>query len=185
MMNLKRVSGKERVQAGKATATVHKQHALVVFHLGEQAYGIPLHEVQEIVPLAALSRPPGLPSVLAGFLNLAGTAVPVLRLDRLFELPALTPGRYTPLLLLRNPDYRLALMVDKVSRIVSVAAEAVMPVREKQSFNDCVEGVVTLDDHVILLLSAERILLEKEHQLLAEFQDREQARLRVMEETSP
>jgi purine-binding chemotaxis protein CheW len=156
-----------------------------VFQLGGQAYGIALREIQEIVPMAALSRPPGLPSVLAGFLNLGGTAVAVLRLDRLFDLPALTLGRYTPLLLLRNPDSRLALLAEKVSRIHYVAEETIMPVLENQSFNDCVEGVVTVENHVILLLSAERLLLEKEQQILAEFQDREQARLRALEDTSP
>jgi len=157
----------------------------VVFHLGGQAYALPLREVQEILPLALLSRTPGLPSLLAGFLNLGGTAVPVLRLDQLFELPELTPGRYTPLVLLRAPDSPLALLVEKVSRIVSVAEEAILSVPENQSFNDCVEGIATLDGHLLLLLSAERILSEKEQQCLAEFQDREQARLRALEEPSP
>src|SRR5581483_12384644 len=46
-----------------------RTRSLLVFHLGSQAYGLPLHEVQEVLTLAALSRPPGLPSLLAGFLN--------------------------------------------------------------------------------------------------------------------
>jgi len=66
--------------------------SLLVFHLSGQAYGLPLAEVAEVVPMALLSRAPGLPPLLAGFLNLAGTAVPVLRTDRLFGLPDLTPG---------------------------------------------------------------------------------------------
>jgi purine-binding chemotaxis protein CheW len=175
----------ERRAGTKARLSPTRHRRIVVFHLGGQAYGLPLREIQEIVPMAALSSPPGLPSVLAGFLNLAGTAIPVVRLDRLFEVPPLTPGRYTPLLILRNPDCRVALLVEKVRRILDVAEETVVPVGENQSFNDAVEGVVTLDEHVLLLLSAERILLEKEYQCLAEFQDREQARLRALEGTSP
>src|SRR5437870_5247918 len=136
MTSLKSLSDKKRLPAGNPKSALQKQRALLVFHLGGQAYGIGLHEVQEVVPMAQLSRPPSLPSVLAGFLNLAGTAVPVLRLDRLFELPEITPGRYTPLLILRNPDYRLALMVEKVSRIIHIAPDAILPVQESQSFND-------------------------------------------------
>ena len=161
------------------------QRSLVVFHLADQAYALPLTEVQEIVPMAKLSRPPGLPPVLAGFLNLEGTAVPVVRLDRLFQLPEQSLGLYTRLLILRHPDSQVALLAEKVSEILAVSPEAVLPVPESHSFNDCVEGMITVQDRVILLLSAERILLEKEHQCLAEFRDREQARLAELEEPQP
>jgi purine-binding chemotaxis protein CheW len=175
----------EVVRGAPARAAAEAPLALVVFHLGGQDYGLPLAEVAEVVPMALLSGPPGLPRVLAGFLNLAGTAVPVLRLDRLFGLPDLVPGLYTPLLVLRNPDGPLALMAEKVSRIVSVPVGAVLPVRANHTFNDCAEGMVLVDGRVVLLLSAGRLLLEKEQQCLAEFQDREQARLRGWEEARP
>ena len=90
--------------------------------------------------MATLSRPPVVPSLLAGFLNLAGIAVPVLRLDRLFGLPDLALGRYTPLVLLRQRECPLALLVERVSRIVAVPEEAILPVPANQAFNDCVEG---------------------------------------------
>jgi purine-binding chemotaxis protein CheW len=175
----------QRLREVSAPSAQQRQRSLLLFHLGGQAYGLPLREVEEILPLATLSCPPNLPSILAGFLNLGGTAVPVLRLDRLFELPAVSPARYTPLVLLRNADYRLALLVDEVSRILTVAENALVPIGAQQSFNDCVEAVATVDDHVVLLLSAQRILLEKEQQCLAEFQDREQARLRALEDVGP
>jgi purine-binding chemotaxis protein CheW len=157
----------------------------MVFHLAEQAYALPLRAVQEVVPLASLSQPPGLPSVLAGFLNLGGTAVAVVRLDRLFGLPDQPVGLYTPLLILRQVDPPIALLVDRVSEILTIPQEAILPLRENHSFNDCAEGVATVGARVILLLSAQRILLDKEQQCLAEFQDREQARLRELEEVRP
>jgi purine-binding chemotaxis protein CheW len=159
--------------------------AVLVFHLAGQGYALPLQDLQEVVPMAELSRPPGMPSALAGFLNLGGTAVPVLRLARLFGLQEATPGVYMPLLVLRTEALRLALVVDRVSRIASVPAEGILPVPAQASFNDCAAGVVTLDGHVIVLLSAERLLLDKEQQCLAELQDAEQARLRDLEGARP
>jgi purine-binding chemotaxis protein CheW len=185
MTILKTRPATEGVREKRARGARPRQPALLVFHLAGQAYGIRLQEVREVVPMAQLSRPPGLPAVLAGFLNLAGTAIPVLRLGRLFGLPDQPPGLYTPLLVLRHPDSHLALMVDNVSRILAVAGDAVLPVPENHSFNDCVVGVVADADRVVLLLSPERILLEKEQQCLAEFQDREQARLRELEGPKP
>jgi len=150
--------------------------------LAGQLYGIPLLEVQELVPMATLSGPPDLPAVLAGFLNLAGEAIPVLRLDRMLRLPEKAAGLYTPLIVLRGLDGRLALMAERVNRIRAVADEAVLPLPESHTFNDCVEGMVTEGDRVLLLLSPGRLLLEKEQQCLAELQDREQVRLREMGE---
>jgi purine-binding chemotaxis protein CheW len=173
----------------KATLTAalpaRRKQTLLVFHVGTQAYALPLSAVQEVLAMPMLSQPLGMPLLLAGFLNLAGTIIPVVRLDRLFELATFPLGRYTPLLLLRHSDCPLAFMVERVSGIIAVDDQDVLPVRENQSFNDCVEGVIARDDHVILLLSAERLLLEKEQQCLAEFQDREQARLRALEGTGP
>jgi chemotaxis signal transduction protein len=51
----------------------------VVFHLSGQLAAIRLENVDRIAPMAQLARPPGLPSPLEGILNLAGTAMPVLR----------------------------------------------------------------------------------------------------------
>src|SRR4051812_6590060 len=80
----------------KDRPSIQVPRRLVVFHLAGQAYALELGAVQEIVLMAALSRPPGLPSMLEGFLNLAGTAIPVVRLDRLFRLPEQMPGMFTP-----------------------------------------------------------------------------------------
>jgi purine-binding chemotaxis protein CheW len=176
----KRQRREEKPTPGRAA-----QQRLVVFHLAGQAYALPLKELQEIIPMARLASPHGLPGVVAGFLNLAGEAIPVLRLDRLFQVPDQSLGMYTPLLVLRHPDYQIALLVEKVSEIITVPHEAVLPVRENHSFNDCVDGIITAGERVVLLLSAERILLEKEHQCLAEFRDREQARLRDLEGERP
>jgi purine-binding chemotaxis protein CheW len=174
-----------RKSAAKSGVRRTTQNAVLVFHVGNQAYGLPLHQLRELTPLAELSRPPGLPRLLAGFLNLGGTAVPVLRLDRLFGLPDVSLGLYTPLLVLRSENPPLALLAERVSRIVNLPAEAVLPVPAGESFNDCADGVATLDDHVLVLLSAERLLLEKEQQCLAELQDAEQARLRELEGIRP
>ncbi len=171
----------ESVRAIPAQSVRERRRSLLVFSLAGQAYGLPLRDVQEVLPMARLTRPPDLPAVLAGFLNLRGTAVPVLRLGRLFGLPEQPSGLYTPLIVLRSPDTPLVLLADQLSGIVAVSDAAVVAVPEDHSFNDCVVGMATVDGRVVLLLSPARLLLDKEQQCLAELQDREQARLREME----
>jgi purine-binding chemotaxis protein CheW len=154
---------------------------LLVFQVGEQLCALSVEVVREIVPMAELARPPGQPSVLEGFLNLHGTAVPVLRIHRLFDLPAPEPGLYTPLIILRGGQYPTALLVDSVTEIVSPPADAFLPVEKDSCFNDCAQAQVAVGDRTAHLLSSERLLLEKERRCVAEFQVRAQQLLDELE----
>ena len=73
--------------AEMTTPAGHAGLRVCVFELAGQSFGLPLESVREIVPMAALSRPPSMPSILEGFLNLRGTALPVLRIAALLGLP--------------------------------------------------------------------------------------------------
>lgn len=145
---------------------------LLVFQLGQQRCGLPVEKVQEIVPMAALVCPPGLPSLLEGFLNLRGTAVPVVRLDRLFRLPPWSPGLYTPLVVVRGGAHPMALLAGRVDSVVRAPESAWLPVEAEHCFNDCTEAEVLLepDGEPIHLLSCERLLLEQERRRIAELQ---------------
>ena len=81
-------------------ATVQRKS--IAFALGEQVYALPLEAVREILPMAQLSRPPGMPSLLDGFLNLGGTSVAVVNLGRLFGSPNPPWQLHSPLLVLRS-----------------------------------------------------------------------------------
>jgi purine-binding chemotaxis protein CheW len=139
---------------------------------------LPLENVETIAPMARLVRPPGSPAPLEGILNLAGRAVPVLRLARLLQLPARNPGLYSMLIVLRSTaDGRIALLVDRVTAILSIPASALLPVDKEDSFNACAEGTVPFQGQVICVLSPAHILLQKERQSITEFQAMEQRRL--------
>jgi purine-binding chemotaxis protein CheW len=168
---------------GMSQAGLRGSRQLLVFHLGSQAYALSLGDVQEVLPLPLLAQPPLMPALLAGFLNLGGSAVPVIRLDHLFERgQRVVAGRYTPLVLLRPHAGGIALLVERVSEIIRVGAAEVLPLPDNQAFNDCVSGIISRDERLILVVDSERLLLEKEEQYLAEWQDREQARLRGLED---
>jgi purine-binding chemotaxis protein CheW len=153
---------------------------LVVFEVSGELAAFPIQNVQRITPMARLAHPPGLPSMLQGILNLAGTAVPVLRLDRLFQLRDQRPGLYSMLIVTKGvADGPTALLVDRVRGIVTVAQSAVLPVGKQNLFNDCADGVVTMDEQAIHLLSPSRVLLAKERNALSEFQEVAQQRLQA------
>ena len=60
-----------------------------------------------------------MPSGLAGFLDLRGTAIPIVRLDRLFDLPERQPGLHTPMIVLRGVLGPIGILVNSVRGIVA------------------------------------------------------------------
>ena len=159
-----------------------RERVLLVFHLAGQLGALPVENVERVVPMAELGRPPGLPSPLEGILNLAGTAVPVLRLDHLLQLPEQRPGLYSMLILLKGVcDGRIAMLVDRVSEILSIPESLLLPVGEEHSFNGCAEAAVPVRGQVAHLLSPTRILLKNERESLSEFQAIAQRRLQDWE----
>ena len=158
------------------------QRQLVVFSFAETFCGLDLGKVREILPTAEFSEPPGMPKILAGFLNLEGTAVPVLRLGRLFQMPVKETGLYEHLILLRD-SRPLALLVDRVDEVRSYSEDALRPVGEKNSFNGCAQAQLTHKDKTIHVLAVDRLLLKEEEMRLAELRDLEQKRLRELAQT--
>ena len=131
-----------------------------------------------------LWRPPGTPHPVAGFFNLSGTAVPVLRLDVIFGLEevedAPEAALYRHLVLIEglSGSGPGALLVDRVQDVVEVDARQMSPVGPEETLNGCIEAEIAFDDRLIHLLSRQRILLAEERQALADLGAAAQARLR-------
>ena len=142
---------------------------LLIFHLSGLDCAFPLKEVREIVPMAMLFSPPGMPSGLEGFLNLRGTAIPIVRLDRLFDLSEQRPGLHTPMIVLRGTSNPIGILVDSVRGIVPLAGAALLDLPERGTFQGCAKASFELDGDLIHLLSPDALFEANEVRLLAEY----------------
>lgn len=153
----------------------------VVMRLGSRRCALPRAAVRELLPLPRLWRPPGLPRPLAGFLNLAGEAVPVLDLPRLFGLATAAEAEdalYRHLVLVGGEGQPpLALLVDRVLDMLRIPAERLRPVPPEATLNGCAVAEIETPEGFIHLLAADRILLAQEEAALAALREGAQARL--------
>jgi chemotaxis signal transduction protein len=145
-----------------------------VFRIADHSFALRLESISEIVPMAALSRPP---------LNVGGTPIPVLRVASLLGLPQDPLELYTPLVIIRGKQ-PLALLVKSVTGILSVASHALSPLSSASTFNGCVDGQLTAHDDVVHLIALERLLLEKEQHSVAGFREIETRRLAQADQAS-
>jgi purine-binding chemotaxis protein CheW len=151
---------------------------LVLFAMGGMPCALPREAVRALLPLPRLDSPPGLPRPLAGFLNLGGTAVPVVELALLLGGEPGAPHPYRHLILLDQPvgSGKLALLVDRVADVVPEGLP-VRPVEAERSLGGVVTGEVEGPDGSLHLLDPARLLLAQESAILEELSGQAQRRL--------
>lgn len=156
----------------------------LVFEVSGLSCGLPAGEIREVLPMCEVVRPPALPPVLEGFLNLRGQLTPVVRLDRLFGLAEVQFLLHTHLVVLqRRPP--LALLVDRVREIMSSAPGGCLEPPPEHVFGDCLEEVYQLDTRSISLLRVDRLLLKEEESRISEFVRIAERRLEEIEKATP
>jgi purine-binding chemotaxis protein CheW len=154
---------------------------LLAFSVSGRLCAVPTAAVREIVPLPALDQAPEQPGLLEGFLNLRGTAVPVVRLDRLFGWPSSDPGLYSHIVVLSGTAGTLALLADRAEYLIVRPPDSIVSLQPEDSLNGCAEALIEEGGRTIHVLAGDRILLAAERRRLEEFRHREQERLDRLE----
>ncbi|ACI99519.1 chemotaxis protein CheW [Rhodospirillum centenum] len=148
---------------------------LVVFALADRLCALPADAVAQILPMMDLARPPGVPPLLAGIAMLGRTAVPVVRLARLFDLPEQPATAGTALLHLRGEPPRL-LLVDRAVAVLDPPEER-LPLAEGTTFAGVAVAGFALPQGACVLLDPARLLLREEERRIDAFLALERERL--------
>ena len=134
------------------------------FSLGGEEYGVDILKVQEIKGWEPVRPLPDTPDHIKGVLDLRGTIVPVvdLRLRFGFSGAAYTATTVTIVLRVRVDDREqtVGIVVDNVSDVLDVAADAVRQSPDLGSHIDTryIQGMVTVDGRMVVLLDTDRLL---------------------------
>jgi purine-binding chemotaxis protein CheW len=158
---------------------------LLVFHVGKHPCALAAEQVSELVLFPALVQSPAQAAILDGYLNLRGSAVPVVPLHSLFHLAVPEPGLYSPIILMQAGGDLVGLRVDRVEQLVSLDEDAIQPYSGGESFNDCATGQFRLGAWDVVVLDGARLLLAKERECLAAWQAAAQQRLDRVHERPP
>ncbi|MEO5968868.1 MAG: chemotaxis protein CheW [Bdellovibrionia bacterium] len=146
----------------------------LIFSIGPGLYGLPIKTLQEVLLLSELSRPPGLPPAIEGFLKLGPRLLPILRLDKLFDLPELTLDLYTPVLIFRKLEHPYGLIVEKILEIVTVTQNQLIPIEPTQSFRGSLEAELQLGSKTVHIFNLHKLLDAQEKQAIAHFKNEEE-----------
>ncbi len=147
---------------------------IVVFSIGKELYGLPIHAVQEIVRVPDVTTVPDAPAFFEGVINLRGRIIPVLDLRARLRLPRAEPTRASRVLITESRGRIIGLLVDAVSEVRKVAADAVEQPPEMIAAVgiEYITGVTRRGDRLIVFLDVEKILGVSDLQRIAATADR-------------
>jgi purine-binding chemotaxis protein CheW len=107
------------------------QLQLVTFHMGSELYGVDIMEVDGIVREEDIRNIPNAPAYVEGIFNLRGNIIPVINLHKRFHFkPAELSEEdklLSALLIINLNDMLLGIMIDKISRVLTVETSKIQP----------------------------------------------------------
>ncbi len=101
--------------------TDEDEEQVVVFKLNNQDYAVSINDVQEIVRIPDdLTRVPKTPSFVEGVINLRGKVLPVIDLNRRFELPQQERDDHQRIMVFALNGVTVGFIVDAVSEVLKI-----------------------------------------------------------------
>jgi purine-binding chemotaxis protein CheW len=132
----------------------------VVFHLGNQRYGIPIDHVKEIQQIVAFSDVPSDGVGVVGMVNLRGDVIPAIDVRRLVGMDELAYTLETPMIITRSGPHVVALIVDEVEDVVRLPDGCLQAASPMHALSSRIIGVCRLDDGLVYLLDVDRLLAQ-------------------------
>jgi purine-binding chemotaxis protein CheW len=136
----------------------------LTFVCGGEEYGVEILRVQEIKGWDHVTRVPYAPAYVLGVMNLRGMIVPVIDLRTRLKLEKRNFDASTVVIVVRVRSSRgektVGIVVDAVSEVYSIVADAIQPVPELGSIADgsCVRGIATVDGKMVMLLDIDSLV---------------------------
>lgn len=137
---------------------------LLTVKLGEQEYGVPIHEAREVVGMLNIDPVPRTPVFMKGVINLRGKIVPVIDLRLKFGLEEKKVSKETCIIVVDIQGKMTGIIVDQLIGVVTVDQEnyEAAPRLGSNINAEFISGMVKLEKRVIIVLEIESVLNNKE-----------------------
>ena len=145
-----------KTAAGVATGA----REYLTFRLGEEEYGIDILKVQEIRGYEQPTRIANAPEFIKGVVNLRGTIVPIVDMRLRFNCSEVEYNAFTVVIILNLRERVVGIVVDSVSDVMELSAEAMRPAPDIESAIDsgCILGLGSVGERMLILLDIEKLM---------------------------
>jgi purine-binding chemotaxis protein CheW len=155
--------GVSQVAGNESNTVANDDVQLVTFVLGNEEYGIPIAQIQEIDRLSKITKVPKAADYVEGVTNLRGEVVPVVDTRKRFDLGVRTADDHTRIIIVDLNGVKTGLIVDSVREVLSLSrTDIAAPPETVQSGigQQFVSGIGKVDNgkRIIFLLNVDEVL---------------------------
>lgn len=142
---------------------------LIIFRIGEEEFGIPIYEVQEIIKAGMITPVPDSPNFIKGLINVRGNIVAIIDVRARFSLHT-APQVARHIVIVKEESGAFGLMVDEVIEVLRIQESEIKraPRLMPQIREECVLGILTREGRLIILLDISKVISEDQLAKLAE-----------------
>jgi purine-binding chemotaxis protein CheW len=144
----------------QALPTAGKQHEVVAFRVGPQAFCVDIMSVRELRGWTEATPLPHAPRYMRGVINLRGAVLPIVDLACRFGLKMTEPTERSVIIVVQVERKVIGLLVDAVSDILTFPEATMQPTPDIASevARSFVRGVYAIDSRMIGVVTLENIL---------------------------
>ncbi|MCZ8293131.1 MAG: chemotaxis protein CheW [Hylemonella sp.] len=159
-------SGETR--SGTAIATAASGQYLTL-RLGKEEYAIDILRVQEIRSYEEPTRMVNAPAFIKGVVNLRGVIVPIVDLRMKLALDKVEYNEFTVVIILNVRGTVIGAVVDSVSDVVTLAADAIKPAPQFETTLDTrfITGLANVGERMLIVMNMEALMSNAEMGMLA------------------
>ncbi len=140
---------------------------LVSFHLAEETFGVAIMKVREIILMCDITRVPQTPHYVKGLINLRSSVIPVIDLRALFGLPESDQTGESRIMVMQVGSRTVGIIVDGVDEVLRISQDQIAPPPPTVASlgNEYLNGLVKLEEQLLILLDIDKILGQEEETL--------------------
>ena len=152
--------------------SVSGKRQLVVFDLNEEAYGVDISQVREIIRIQEITRVPRAPEFIEGVINLRGKVIPVVDLRSRFSMPGTERTDEHRIVVVDVSDQDIGMVVDAVTEVSRISSSLIEPPSNVITTNDSeyLTGIVKTDEKLIILLDIAKVIRDTDVEALEDVQ---------------
>lgn len=135
----------------------------LTFSLGDEEYAIDILKIKEIKSVQnsmEITKMIDVPPAVRGIIKMHNVIIPVIDLRILCHTKQEQEGDIHVIIVVYVEDQALGLVVDSAREILELSSDQIKPVPDfcEKMDKNCMEGVVSLSDRLIILLDIEKLI---------------------------
>lgn len=141
-----------------------KERKVVIFKIDDEEFATDIMQVERILGYTQPRKVPDSPEYIKGIIKYQNSIIPIMDLKKKFNLDETNIKNDLKIIVVKLFDKSVGFIVDMVSEVVDIDEDEVEETPEivKQTSNKYINGLIKINDRIIIFIDTEKILSEEE-----------------------